>query len=80
MAEAEHLEVPRPAVNGGPTPLRGKPGEPGSAGAFHSFRKSEVKSISKETGASLMPGYRSRLSAAELDDLVAYLASLGGAP
>ncbi|HEX5110540.1 MAG TPA: c-type cytochrome [Vicinamibacterales bacterium] len=51
-----------------------------AAGAFHSFRKSEVKSISKETGASLMPGYRSRLSAAELDDLVAYLASLGGAP
>jgi cytochrome c oxidase cbb3-type subunit III len=47
-------------------------------GAFHSFRKSDVKSISKETGASLMPGYQSRLNAAELDDLVAYLASLGG--
>ena len=51
-----------------------------ATGAFHSFRKSEVKSISKETGASLMPGISNRLSAAELDDLVAYLASLGGAP
>jgi mono/diheme cytochrome c family protein len=49
------------------------------SGALHSFRKADVRSISKEPGASLMPSYRSRLSDAELDDLVAYLASLGGA-
>jgi putative heme-binding domain-containing protein len=51
-----------------------------TSGAFHSFRKHEVKSISKETGASLMPSYRSRLNAGELDDLIAYLTHLGGAP
>jgi cytochrome c oxidase cbb3-type subunit III len=51
-----------------------------AAGAFHSFRKSDVKSISKEKGASLMPDYRNRLSAGELDDLVAYLSGLGGTP
>jgi putative heme-binding domain-containing protein len=48
------------------------------SGALHSFRKSDVRSISKEPGASLMPSYRARLSETELDDLVAYLASLGG--
>ena len=51
-----------------------------ASGAFHSFRKSDVKSITKEKGASLMPNYRSRLSAGELDDLVAYLSGLGGTP
>ena len=50
------------------------------AGAMHSFRKNDVKSISKETGASLMPSYRSRLNGGELDDLIAYLTRLGGAP
>jgi len=37
-----------------------------------------LKAISKEPGASLMPSYRARLSSTELDDLVAFLASLGG--
>ena len=49
------------------------------SGALHSFRKADVRSISKEPGASVMPSYRGRLSDTELDDLVAYLASLGGA-
>ena len=50
-----------------------------TAGMFHSFRKSDLKSIGKEPGASLMPNVASRLTAGELDDLVAYLISLGGA-
>jgi putative heme-binding domain-containing protein len=45
---------------------------------FHSFRKNEFKSLKKEFGVSTMPSYKT-LAAAELDDLIAYLASLGGA-
>ncbi len=45
---------------------------------FHSFRKSELKDLKKEFGVSTMPSYKS-LAAAELDDLVAYLANLRGA-
>jgi cytochrome c1 len=45
---------------------------------FHSFRKNELRGLKKEFGVSTMPGYKT-LAAAELDDLVAYLASLGGA-
>ena len=45
---------------------------------FHSFRKSEVKQIDKEFGKSLMPGFRGRVTDAELDDLVAYLSTLRG--
>jgi putative heme-binding domain-containing protein len=51
-----------------------------TANRFHSFRKDDVKSIERETGKSLMPSYQGRISAAELDDLVAYLSSLRGAP
>jgi cytochrome c oxidase cbb3-type subunit 3 len=50
-----------------------------SANRFHSFRKSDTKEIEKEFGKSLMPSYRGRLSDAETEDLVAYLASLRGA-
>jgi cytochrome c oxidase cbb3-type subunit III len=45
---------------------------------FHSFRKSEIKELRKEFGASTMPSYRDSLSAGELDDLIAYLAGLRG--
>jgi cytochrome c oxidase cbb3-type subunit III len=45
---------------------------------FHSFRKNEIKELKKEFGASMMPSYKDSLSAKELDDLVAYLASLRG--
>lgn len=49
-------------------------------GRFHSFRKSEVQDIKKELGVSIMPAYKDVFTSAELDDLVAYLASLEGAP
>jgi cytochrome c oxidase cbb3-type subunit 3 len=49
-----------------------------AANRFHSFRKSDVTSIKKDFHESLMPSYESKFSAAELDDLIAYLASLRG--
>ena len=45
---------------------------------FHSFRKNGLKELKKETGVSTMPSYKT-LTTVELDDLVAYLASLRGA-
>jgi len=48
------------------------------AGRIHSFRKSATKAIQKEDGISLMPSYADRVKGDDLDDLVAYLASLGG--
>ncbi|MDX2030417.1 MAG: c-type cytochrome [Blastocatellia bacterium] len=45
---------------------------------FHSFRKSEIRTLKKEFGVSSMPSYKGAFSAAELDDLVAYLYSLRG--
>jgi len=50
-----------------------------SNGEFHSFRKAELRQIEKEFGKSLMPSFKDRLNASEVDDLVAYLVSLGGA-
>jgi putative heme-binding domain-containing protein len=47
------------------------------AGTLYSFRKTDVQNVDKQFGRSLMPGYKDKLSAAEADDLVAYLASLG---
>ena len=40
---------------------------------LHSFRKSEIQTLDKQMGASLMPNYTGKVSGAELDDLVAYL-------
>jgi len=48
------------------------------AGRMHSFRKSDTKAIQKEDGISLMPPFGDRVKGEDLDDLVAYLASLGG--
>jgi cytochrome c oxidase cbb3-type subunit III len=48
------------------------------AGRLHSIRKSDAKAIQKEEGISLMPAYGDRIRGTDLDDLVAYLASLGG--
>jgi len=45
---------------------------------FHSFRKSEVANVKKEFDKSPMPSYEGKFTAGELDDLVAYLASLRG--
>jgi putative heme-binding domain-containing protein len=46
---------------------------------FHSFRKAALANLKKEFKTSPMPSYESQLSADELDDMVAYLASLRGA-
>lgn len=45
-------------------------------GELHSFWKNELRAFSKDLRKSPMPSYRGLLSAAELDDVVAYLASL----
>lgn len=50
-----------------------------AAGRLHSFRKPALRSITAQPNASPMPAYP-RLSAADLQDLVAYLASLKGGP
>src|SRR5258706_6260909 len=49
-----------------------------AANKFHSFRKSSLANLKKEFKTSPMPSYESQFSAAELDDVVAYLASLRG--
>jgi len=46
------------------------------AGKFYSLRKADLELLEKQQGKSLMPGFANRLTAPELDDLVAYLASL----
>lgn len=48
------------------------------AGRFHSLDKLSLEKLDKRFGESLMPSYASELSPEELDDLVAYLASLRG--
>jgi cytochrome c oxidase cbb3-type subunit 3 len=47
---------------------------------FYSFEKTELVELQKDWGKSPMPRYQNVFTAAELDDLVAYLASLQGAP
>lgn len=49
------------------------------SGRFHSVRKSDAALVRKESTTSLMPSYANRLAAADADDLVAYLSTLGGA-
>lgn len=50
-----------------------------ASGAIRSIRKSNTEVVRKDVGTSLMPSFKERLTATELNDLVAYLASLGGA-
>ncbi len=47
-----------------------------ATGHFHAFRKLEVEKVEKIPGKSVMPSFKDALSATQLDDLVAYLASL----
>jgi putative heme-binding domain-containing protein len=47
-------------------------------GKFHSFQKRDLREFKKEPGKSVMPSFKDKLSAAQVDDLVAYLASLKG--
>lgn len=49
-------------------------------GGFHSFRKSELRELKKLRGETPMPSYGSALSAAELDDLINFLASQRAKP
>jgi putative heme-binding domain-containing protein len=51
-----------------------------AAGRFHSFRKGDLKELRRLEGQTPMPSYEGELSAAELDDLVSYLAGLKGKP
>jgi cytochrome c oxidase cbb3-type subunit III len=46
-------------------------------GQLHSVQKFEVKSIEPEPGKSFMPSYKDKLTPAQINDLVAYLSSLG---
>ena len=48
------------------------------AGRFYSLDKFSLSTFDKKFGESLMPSYESELSSKELDDIVAYLASLRG--
>jgi cytochrome c553 len=50
-----------------------------AGGNVHVLEKSTLTRLDRELTATLMPSYASRLSDAQLDDLVAYLASLRGA-
>ncbi len=47
-----------------------------AAGTLHSLWKAELLEFHKDLRKSPMPSYRAKLTPAELDDLVAYLASL----
>jgi cytochrome c oxidase cbb3-type subunit 3 len=49
-----------------------------AAGHFYSFRKLDVAKVEKIPGKSIMPSFKGRLSETQLDNLVAYLASLKG--
>jgi cytochrome c oxidase cbb3-type subunit III len=49
-----------------------------STGRFHSFRKGELKELRILHNQSAMPSYQTLLSPADMQDLVAYLASLRG--
>jgi hypothetical protein len=51
-----------------------------ASGTVHTLEKAQLSKLDRELDGSLMPSYASRLSPADLDDLVAYLASLRGEP
>jgi putative heme-binding domain-containing protein len=52
----------------------------GDDGRLHSLDKLTLKAVRKLPDVSPMPGYASVFSVDQLDDLIAYLASLKGAP
>jgi len=49
-----------------------------AAGVVHTLEKSRLSKLERQLEATLMPSYEARLSAEQLDDLVAYLAGLRG--
>ena len=48
------------------------------SGTVHTLQKSDLTRVDRELDGTLMPSYAARLQPAELDDLVAYLATLRG--
>lgn len=50
-----------------------------ASGKFHGLWKPDLRSLEKEPGKSFMPSFKDTLSAAQLDDVVAYLVSLKSA-
>jgi len=50
-----------------------------ASGTLHTLQKSDLSRLDRELEGTLMPSYESRLSGPQLDDLVAYLATLRGA-
>lgn len=48
------------------------------SGRFYSFRKSDLQQLERLEHQTPMPSYDKRLTSAELDDLVAYLAGMRG--
>ena len=50
-----------------------------ASGAVHVLQKSDLSRLDRELEGTLMPSYASRLQPGEVDDLVAYLATLRGA-
>jgi len=48
------------------------------SGKIASFRKADLAKLDKRPGESPMPSYKTVFSAAELQDLIAYLSSLRG--
>jgi putative heme-binding domain-containing protein len=50
-----------------------------ASGMVHTLQKSDLARVDRELEGTLMPSYASRLQAAEVDDLVAYLTTLRGA-
>jgi cytochrome c oxidase cbb3-type subunit 3 len=50
-----------------------------AGGRLHGFWKPDLRSLKVEPGKSFMPSFKGTLSAAQMDDLVAYLMSLKGA-
>jgi cytochrome c oxidase cbb3-type subunit 3 len=51
-----------------------------AGGRYFSFRKSQLKTLDRLSGQTPMPSYQGQFGAADLDDLVAYLAALKGKP
>jgi len=49
-----------------------------ASGVVHTLEKSRLSKLERQLEATLMPSYEARLSAEQLDDLVAYLAGLRG--
>jgi putative heme-binding domain-containing protein len=50
-----------------------------SDGRIHSIQKFDVKKIEPVPGKSFMPSYKGKLTDEQINDLVSYLAGLGGA-